>query len=228
MQLLCTSPSCRSPHGSKSNIVQKNCCPSRKGPGKQWQRGTGLSESACERHQTQEPNPLLLSQCHPAPLGRRSQWLQASHSRCSSQGRVYTSLCTSGQAPGFSPGAPLEHPPSVGLHLRHSWFQWGRAGGHAGIHPSRVQLPLPNSHAVLTPAPFPCGNSPDWDSNTAQLGQDRNPGQLVRPGGHSAAQMVIFKSQTLSSAVISVSPLTHPGADGHSSPTPATQPSSLP
>lgn len=97
--------------------------------------------------------------------------------------------------------------------------------------PSSVQLPPPSSRAVLTPAPLPCGDSPDWDSSTAQLGQDGNSAQLVGPGGRAAAQMVIFKSQTLSSTVISVSPPARPGADRHSGPTLAAQglqPSSLP
>lgn len=86
-------------------------------------------------------------------------------------------------------------------------------------NPSEVQLPLPSSCAVLTPALLPCGDSPAWDSSTAQLGQDGNPAQLVGPGRHAATQMVIFKPQTLSSAVISVSPPTHPGTDGHNGPT---------
>lgn len=56
------------------------------------------------------------------------------------QGRVCTSLCTPGQAAGFSPGAPLEHPPSASLCPRHSQFQWGRAGGMQASNPSRLQL----------------------------------------------------------------------------------------
>lgn len=99
----------------------------------------------------------------------------------------------------------------------------GQSREHAGIQPQQGPTLTAKQPCCPHPAPLPCGDSPEWDSSTAQLGQDRNPGQLVGPGGHSATQMVIFKPQTLSSAVISVSPLAHPGADGHSGPTLAAQ-----
>lgn len=68
MQPLCTSPSHRTPHGSKSHIVQKSCCPGRKAPGKQWQRGTGLSESAWERQDSGDKPTASL------PVPTSSSW----------------------------------------------------------------------------------------------------------------------------------------------------------
>lgn len=65
-----------------------------------------------------------------------------------------------------------------------------------------------------------CGDSPagaGWDSSTAQPSP-------AGPGGHAAAQPVIFKSQTLSTAVISLSPPACPGGwPGRGGPTPAAQ-----
>lgn len=215
MQPLCTSPSHRSHMAASLTLSKKAAALAGKPQASRGREGQAFQSQPVRDTRLRRQNHCLLSQCQPAPPGRRYQWLQAPHPGGPSQRRV----CTSGQAAGSSPGALLEHPPGVSLYQ----FQWGRAGGMQSCNPSGVQFPLPSSRAVLTPAPLPCGDSPDWESSTAQLGQDGNPAQLVGPGGHVAAQMVIFKPQTLSSAVISVSLPARPGADRHNGPTLAAQ-----
>lgn len=89
-----------------------------------------------------------------------------------SQGRVCTSLCTSGQAAGLSLSAKLEHPPSASLCLGHSQFQWGKAGGMQGPTPTAKQpcCAHPSSTPMWGQPTLRLQHSPagaGWKSSTA-------------------------------------------------------------
>lgn len=175
MQPLSTSLSHRSPHSSKSHIVHKSCCPGRKAPGNQWQRGTGLSESAWERHQTQETNPLLLSQCQPAPPGGRSQGLHVPHLRWSQpeQGlhqplHFQTGCCLLPRCPT---GTPTQCEPLPGAQP----VSVGQSRGHAGIQPQRGPTSTAKQLCCAHPSPTPMWGQPSLGLQHSPAGAGREP-----------------------------------------------------
>lgn len=212
-----TSASRRPPHGSKSLIVQQSRCPGREAPGEQQQRGTGFSEPAWKRLQPQETKLPLLSLSQPAPLllvrwgpGGPDPAPRMAPARA---GRVCASLCSSGQATrrALLPTRP-------------------RAASRRSTHPAPVSTSghsqrqrteaseARRSHAVLALAQLP---RMQGQPSRGRTGLQHS---TAGPGGHTAAQPVIFKPQTLSSAVISLSPLARPGGwPGGGGSTPAAQ-----
>lgn len=196
-----TSPSHGSPHGSKSLIVQQSCCPGREAPGKQQQRGTGLSEPPWKRHQPQETKLPLLSLSQPAPPATGGEGgvspggLQTPLPRWPQPGQgVFEPASAPPDRPltePFSPHNTGQHPTRAPTQRQS--LSWGTAsssgakqGGTQASDPRRGQ----------PPAEEPCcaghGSAPTH-AGTAQpgLGQDGTPAQpswarrpCSRPAGY--------------------------------------------
>lgn len=169
MQPLSTSPSCRSHRAASLTLSKKIAAlagrpeTSRGREGQAFQSQPVRDTRLRRQNHCFSPsaNQLVLQE---GPSGSRP------HTRWSQLGQglqqplhLWTGCWL---LPRWPTGTPAQCQPLPGAQP----VSVGQSRGHAGIHPSGAQLPLPSSRAELTPAPLPCRHSPDWEPSTAQLG----------------------------------------------------------